>query len=448
MIKASVIILNYQGENVIEETLNSVINSDFNKKEYEIIIVDNNSSDNSVQIISNLIKKYKDIDIKLIRSKRNLGFSKGNNLGIKQAKGRYLILLNNDCIVSKQWLKELVESADKNKDIFAVGSKLYLYPKFLEIVIDNCRVIKSAYLTKSNLLRFSSKKIKLNTFKEKNRKLRLEIPIDYEHDKSVKVILEAKNSLKSVNKLKNIIGSALRQKNIKHYITANKNKLEVEIATDNKLRKLLVRKIQNFGNLIFQNGYGRDIGALVKNKTQDYEIDYGQYNTIKTRLAVCGAAMLLNKEKLKKTGLLEESYFMYYEDNDLCYKANLLNYKIIANPKAIVYHLHSYSSKEWSPFFIYNSEKSRLIFVFLNFPIKVFLNEFTKFTLKSIVRLAFGLKNHKLIHHQIQYIKVVLNILFSLYKLSMIRQKRLSNIGKDRQIYAYKKILSGYWLFN
>lgn len=67
MIKASVIILNYQGENVIEETLNSVINSDFNKKEYEIIIVDNNSSDNSVQIISNLIKKYKDIDIKLDR---------------------------------------------------------------------------------------------------------------------------------------------------------------------------------------------------------------------------------------------------------------------------------------------------------------------------------------------------------------------------------------------
>lgn len=447
MIKTSIIILNYQGEKVIEETLNSVINSDFNKKEYEIIIVDNNSSDNSRQIILNLIKANKDVDIKLIQSEKNLGFSKGNNLGIRQAKGKYVILLNNDCIVSRQWLAELVESAEKTNNIFAVGSKLYLYPRFLEIFIDESQSIDSAYLSKSNLLRFSSKKIKLNIFKENNN-LKLEIPIDYIHDKLVKFILEPHKTIKSVNKLKKLIGLALKQKNIDHSFKINKNKLEVEIIVNDKLRKLLVKKIQNFGNLIFQNGYGRDIGALVKNKTQDYEIDYGQYNTIKTRLSICGAAMLLNKEKLKDTGLLEESYFMYYEDNDICYKANLLNYKVIANPKAIAYHLHSYSSKEWSPFFIYNSEKSRLIFTFLNFPISVFIKEYIKFLTKALIRILLIIKNPNIAKTQIQYIKVALNIIFLMPSLFLKRRKRLSKIDKKILNNEYKKILSGYWLFN
>jgi len=115
----SIVIVNYNGEKWAKECLDSVFNMDFCGSKYEIIVVDNNSQDGSVK----MIEKYH--KVKLIKSKENTGFAKGNNIGIEKSKGDYVILLNNDLIVDKNWIKETLPLMEKDSRIGAIGGKIF-----------------------------------------------------------------------------------------------------------------------------------------------------------------------------------------------------------------------------------------------------------------------------------------------------------------------------------
>lgn len=109
----SVIILNYNGLKFLDGCLSSVLNTDY--ENFEVIFVDNGSSDGSVEFVKE--KFGNDPRLKIIENKRNLGFSGGNNVGIRHSKGDYIVLLNNDTIVEPEWLNELVDVMEKRKDI-------------------------------------------------------------------------------------------------------------------------------------------------------------------------------------------------------------------------------------------------------------------------------------------------------------------------------------------
>ena len=89
---------------------------------YEMVIVDNASSDGTAEYLSKFNR-----DIKLITNKENLGFAKACNQAVTAAAGKYLVFLNNDTVPQSGWLKELVNLAESNPEIGIVGSKL-LYP--------------------------------------------------------------------------------------------------------------------------------------------------------------------------------------------------------------------------------------------------------------------------------------------------------------------------------
>ena len=91
--KLSIVIVNYNVRYFLEQALLSVYKSSVNF-EYEIFVVDNNSSDNS---LSMLAQKFPTVNI--IANKENVGFSKANNQAIKQAIGDYILLLNPDTII-------------------------------------------------------------------------------------------------------------------------------------------------------------------------------------------------------------------------------------------------------------------------------------------------------------------------------------------------------------
>ncbi len=114
----SIIVLNYNGKNDWEECFKSLYN--LNYPNFEIILVDNNSEDKSVEKIKN---KY--IDVKIIELKKNYGFAEGNNIGMIQAKGEYIALLNMDSVVDPNWLTELVKGVQRSEKIGIVGSKIY-----------------------------------------------------------------------------------------------------------------------------------------------------------------------------------------------------------------------------------------------------------------------------------------------------------------------------------
>ncbi|PWI31440.1 glycosyl transferase family 2 [Flavobacteriaceae bacterium LYZ1037] len=116
--KLSIIILNYNVRHFLELCLRSVEAAVVNM-DAEIIVVDNNSPDDSCQMVKELFPK-----VKLIENKSNDGFSKGNNIGVKQANGDYLCILNPDTVVAEDTFEILLKFAETKTDLGILGCKL------------------------------------------------------------------------------------------------------------------------------------------------------------------------------------------------------------------------------------------------------------------------------------------------------------------------------------
>lgn len=116
--KLSIIILNYNVRYFLELCLKSVEKAIVGL-DAEIVVVDNQSPDTSCEMVKALFP-----NVTLIENPSNDGFSKGNNLGVKQAKGEYLCILNPDTIVAEDTFKILLEFADKQDDLGIVGCRL------------------------------------------------------------------------------------------------------------------------------------------------------------------------------------------------------------------------------------------------------------------------------------------------------------------------------------
>lgn len=100
------------------------------KTGYEVIVVDNGSTDGSVETVLESIKSITSTtsitSLRLIENKENLGFAKGNNIGIKQAGGEYIMLLNTDTVVKEGAIEKLVDFLDESSDKVAAVSPLVL----------------------------------------------------------------------------------------------------------------------------------------------------------------------------------------------------------------------------------------------------------------------------------------------------------------------------------
>ncbi|MCA2734318.1 MAG: glycosyltransferase family 2 protein [Pseudanabaena sp. M135S2SP2A07QC] len=114
----SIILVNFNGEDVLVNCLRS-LEKFVPKHNSEIIVVDNSSHDNSINIIESKFP-----DVRLIKLPQNLGFGTGNNVGAREAKGDFLLLLNTDTIVTSNFLPHLLELMSSNSDVGIIGPKL------------------------------------------------------------------------------------------------------------------------------------------------------------------------------------------------------------------------------------------------------------------------------------------------------------------------------------
>ena len=118
--QVSIIIVSYNTKELTKKAIQSVIDKT-EGIEYEIIVVDNDSRDGSVE---ELKKTFQD-KITIIESKENLGFGRANNLGIKQSKGEYIFLLNSDTELINNAIKIFYEYMEENKQVGVCGGNLY-----------------------------------------------------------------------------------------------------------------------------------------------------------------------------------------------------------------------------------------------------------------------------------------------------------------------------------
>lgn len=119
MLKISVIIANLNGEKYLPDCLASLSAQTF--RDFEVIVVDNGSTDGSLGLLE------KDFPwVKVIALRENAGFARGNNMGFKASSSEFFATLNNDTIVEPGWLQALYDTAAKDTAIGMVASKIFL----------------------------------------------------------------------------------------------------------------------------------------------------------------------------------------------------------------------------------------------------------------------------------------------------------------------------------
>jgi len=116
----SIIIVNLNGRKFLEKCLESITKTSY--KNYEIILVDNNSSDNSVEFVKN---EYS--GIRIIKLERNFGYAEPNNIGAKISNGEFLVFLNNDTIVTSDFISEMIKVMNEYPQV-AICQSLLLKP--------------------------------------------------------------------------------------------------------------------------------------------------------------------------------------------------------------------------------------------------------------------------------------------------------------------------------
>lgn len=235
----SVITVNYNGLKDTCRLIDSL--QEHLRLEYEIIVVDNGSCRNEAELLQ---QHYPGIVV--LRSEKNLGFAGGNNLGIRQARGKYLLFLNNDTYITDDSLHFLVETARLHPETGAVGPK-----------------IKFAFPPQ-----------------------------------------------------------------------------HIQFAGYTPLSSITLRN--------------RLIGFD--------EEDHGQYDQPTTTPYLHGAAMLVKRKVVEKTGEMPEIYFLYYEELDWCTQMTRQGYELRYDPRATVYHQESRSTGIDSPLKTYYLTRNRLLY--------------------------------------------------------------------------------------
>ena len=121
MKKTSVVILNWNGAKLLKQFLPTVL-MHTQTEDCEVVVADNNSSDNSIEVLRQQFP-----NVKLILLDKNYGFAEGYNKALQQIDSEYVVLLNSDVETSFNWLNPLIEHLEQNRDTAAVQPKILSY---------------------------------------------------------------------------------------------------------------------------------------------------------------------------------------------------------------------------------------------------------------------------------------------------------------------------------
>ncbi|MDD3636048.1 MAG: glycosyltransferase family 2 protein [Bacteroidales bacterium] len=235
----SIITVNYNQSGVTLEFLKSIESCTY--PNLEVWVVDNASPNDNPDQIKEIFP-----EIKLIKTKENLGFAGGNNVAVKQANGKYLLFINNDTEVEADFLQPLVRLLEENPEIGMVSPKIHYFHT-------------------------------PNTF---------------------------------------------------------------QYAGFTPINRITIRN--------HAIGFG--------------EVDKGQYDHTVQTGSIFGAAMLVPRKVIEEAGMMDEIFFLYYEEHDWAARIERAGYKLYFDGRSLVKHKESISTVKDSPFQIFYLTRGRILY--------------------------------------------------------------------------------------
>ncbi len=436
----SIVIPNYNGARYLPTCLEAIRSQQYPADRFEVIVSDNGSTDGSLELLRDQYPW-----VRIIPNKCNLGFATGCNVGIQASRGDYIVLLNNDTAPEPKWLKNLVAVAESDPQVGIVTARIRLFydQLVLRLSITPFRPINDERVLGVQVFDVRSGLVggvvqylegfygwehlpSGQRFRWTGEKALLGIPVP--HGKkgwSLSLLLAAPRPQSQPVYLT----ISIRDYLLAEWVLSGATPTEYHLRIPACARAWAVPLIQNAGSIVFQDGSGRDRGTFVRNCELFYEEDRGQYNALEEVAAGCGASLLLRRAMLQDVGLLDDDFFMYYEDTDLSLRARWYGWKIVYAPQAIVRHIHCGSSQEWSPLFIYYTDRNRLAMLFKNGAFNQVWRAWTAYVANALVGLlkigASLLRRKPNWHEHVQHVRIQWLVIASLARwLPKLLQKR------------------------
>ena len=119
---ATIVIVNYNGAQYLPACLDALNHQTYPCDRFEVVVSDNGSVDNSIDLLRNDYAW-----VKIIENGKNLGFASGNNVAIRASQSDYIVLLNNDTAPHEDWLENLIMVAVQNPKAGVVTSHIHLF---------------------------------------------------------------------------------------------------------------------------------------------------------------------------------------------------------------------------------------------------------------------------------------------------------------------------------
>ena len=368
MVDISIIVVNFNGKRYLKAFFEALIQMEKGQFSVEIVFVDNASTDGSVEYVRQNGYDEK-LSVTIVENTTNQGFARGNNTGVKSSHGKYVVFLNNDTAVNKDWLVNLYKFYKAHEDCGAVGSKLLFFYDFIGITFRTSDKIRISPIILVNNAEYKvdrrfSENVLLENYVTCYGDSRLSLPL-LQGDREYVFIITVNECNKEGDRF--VVGG----KEIS--IRAGENLLRYG---HDEIMQMKYQIVQNAGSGMNENYEGFDYGMG--------EIDAGQYEEERITDNGCGAALLVERSLFDSLQGFDERFFMYYEDTDLSFRIRRTGKKIYYCPNAVVRHIHTGSSGEWSPFFTYHVFRNWLVFIYKNESVWKYIKKSIRMILDAI----------------------------------------------------------------
>lgn len=401
-------------------------------------VVDNASNDGSVELLR---RDYP--WVRVFANQRNDGFAGGNNLALREADTPYVALLNNDARPARDWLRKLIEPLERaapSERLGATTSKLVFLPRFLPLRLATPGFVPGTLDTRElgvrvyrvlvdgrdvtdqvlwDRLAYGPEGTGEGRFRWTRPAGELLVPVDPDGSgppattAPLRITLKlAAESAKPVELTWESVGpgreALAAAPGDRPYpgagppvsqgeavggaatVKAGPEPAEADVTVPPGA--VLVDVLNNAGSIVFSDGYGADRGYQ--------EVDRGQFERAEEVFTFCGAAVCFRREALQDVGLFDEDFFLYYEDTDLAWRLRSRGWAIRYQPDSVVRHIHSASSEEWSPLFVFHVDRNRLLMLTKNAPAGLALREVLRYPLTTASLFLRGIAQARHTHRR------------------------------------------------